>query len=392
MLNLMGLFMVTLGLSTGDAAGARRPPVVMLSIDGLRPDYVLNAEKLGLRIPNLRALRDGGAFASGVRGVLPTITYPSHVSLITGVAPDRHGIRNNWSFDPLQQNQGGWHWYASDIQVPTLWDVTTAAGKRAANIDWPVSVGAGVAYNIPQIWRAGTADDAKLLRAVATPGLISELEAHVGHYARGYDYHLTGDARRAAYAVHLLRAKHPDLLTVYFGALDAQQHASGVATPSVLEVLEQIDALVGELWRAARDSGGGEAYLCVVSDHGFAPVDKEIHLNVALKREGLLQGERGRVSAWEATTWSAAGTALVAVRDVHDASVRGRLRALLGHLRADPTAGIAMVTEVSPHAEDAVAFVLLARPGFEFGSDNFEGPLITPAVHKATHGYSPEDP
>src|SRR5437016_13435102 len=81
-----------------------RPMVVLLSIDGLKPDYVIEATKHGLNIPNLKKLLASGAHASGVQGVLPTVTYPSHTTMLTGVAPARHGIFYNTTFDPLHKN------------------------------------------------------------------------------------------------------------------------------------------------------------------------------------------------------------------------------------------------------------------------------------------------
>ena len=79
---------------------AAAPPVLMISIDGLRPDDVTLADARGLKIPNLRALAAQGAWAHGVNGVLPTLTYPSHTTLITGVWPVKHGIASNLTFDP----------------------------------------------------------------------------------------------------------------------------------------------------------------------------------------------------------------------------------------------------------------------------------------------------
>ena len=91
-----------------------------------------------------------------VTGVTPTVTYPSHTTLVTGVAPAVHGILNNTPFDPLGENAGGWYWYADDIKVPTLWDVAGDAGLVTANVDWPVTVGARIRHNIVQYlaWRA----------------------------------------------------------------------------------------------------------------------------------------------------------------------------------------------------------------------------------------------
>lgn len=70
-------------------------PVLLISIDGLRPGDVLEADKRGLALPNLRRFLTEGAHASGVTGVLPTLTYPSHTTLMTGVSPGKHGIVSN---------------------------------------------------------------------------------------------------------------------------------------------------------------------------------------------------------------------------------------------------------------------------------------------------------
>src|SRR2546422_2926237 len=74
-------------------------PVVLISIDGLKPDYVLEADRHGLKIPNLRRLVAEGAHASGVKGVVPTVTYPAHTTMVTGVSPAKHGILTNNPFD-----------------------------------------------------------------------------------------------------------------------------------------------------------------------------------------------------------------------------------------------------------------------------------------------------
>ena len=116
-------------------------PVLLISIDGLRPGDVIEAEQRGLKLPNLRRFLREGAYATGVTGNLPTITYPSHTTLMTGVAPARHGIVGNTTFDPKQINYGGWFWYAEDVHAPTLWDAAHAAGMTTANVHWPVSVG-----------------------------------------------------------------------------------------------------------------------------------------------------------------------------------------------------------------------------------------------------------
>src|SRR5262249_47185445 len=86
----------------GDALAESAPPTLVLTrFDGLGPDYVTAPDPQGLKLPSLRRFLKEGAFADGVPGVIPTVTYPSHTSLITGVSPAKHGILSNTVFDPL---------------------------------------------------------------------------------------------------------------------------------------------------------------------------------------------------------------------------------------------------------------------------------------------------
>src|SRR5580658_3399177 len=151
--------------------------LLVISIDGMRPDYVSAADQHGLKIPNLRRIRDTGSHASGVRGVLPSVTYPSHTTIMTGVWPAKHGVFANTTFDPLGTNQSGWFWYAEDIRVPTVWEAAAKAGYVVGSVSWPVTVGArGISWLIPEYWRASTDEDIKLMRAISTPGMMKEFE------------------------------------------------------------------------------------------------------------------------------------------------------------------------------------------------------------------------
>ncbi|MEY4159392.1 MAG: hypothetical protein RLZZ136_13, partial [Pseudomonadota bacterium] len=335
------LFAAT-ALAMGFAPLAQAEPVLLISIDGLRPADVSEAKQRGLTLPNLsRFLRDG-SFASGVTGVLPTLTYPSHTTLLTGTAPAGHGVVNNTTFDPWQINYGGWYWYASDIKVPTLWSAASDAGLSVANVHWPVSVGAvGVRWNLPQLWRSGHGDDAKLVTALATPGLVAELEARTGQvYAQGIDESLAGDENRGTFAEALIAAHKPDFATVYLTALDHQQHVSGPDTPEAKEVLERIDAIVGKLV-AAEQAAHPDAVIAVVSDHGFEAVDHETNFFRAFIDAGLMRLDAsGKVTGWDAVPWPSGGSVAVVLARPNDPALHDRVRAVLGQMQAVPEAGL----------------------------------------------------
>ena len=375
---------------------ASAEPVLLISIDGLRPGDVLEADKRGLSIPNLRRFVTEGAHATGVTGVVPTLTYPSHTTLMTGVSPARHGIVANNSFDPMGINQGGWYWYAQDVKTPMLWEAATKAGLSTGNIHWPVSVAAkGVTWNLPQIWRTGHADDAQLLDALATPGLKAQLEARVGApYAMGIDESLAADQNRARFARALIDAHQPDFLTVYFAALDHEEHASAPGSPAAKSVLEKIDALVGDLVAAERQAHP-DAVIALVSDHGFEATHSAINLYRPFIDAGLITlASDGKVASWLAMPWIAGGSAAIMLARPDDAALKARVRTLLDRLAANPANGIDQIVDhdqlVSMGGNPQASFAVNLKPGFV--TDIFRGaaaPVTGPSPVKGMHGYFP---
>ena len=386
-------------LATFVTAPVAAEPVLLISIDGLRPADVIEAERRGLKIPNLRKFVREGAYATGVKGVLPTVTYPSHATLITGASPARHGIFSNTTFDPGQINAGGWYWYASDIKLPTLWSAAAAAGKTVGNVHWPVSVGAaGVTWNLPQLWRTGHADDAKLLAAVATPGLVAELERVTGEsYAPGIDESIEGDETRGRFAVKLIETHRPDLVTAYLTALDHEQHGEGPGTAKAHAVLERIDAIVGKLV-AAELAAHPDAAIAIVSDHGFEAIGREINFFRAFIDAGLIRLDgKGAVASWEAMPWPTGGSVAVVLARKDDSALAARVAALLAQLKADPSNGIdaiadkAQIDRMGGNPE-AAFFVNLASDTTSGGFGGADVPLLGKPKYKGTHGYFPSAP
>lgn len=384
-------------------AAARR--LLLISIDGLRPDYLSAADLHGLKIPALRELHARGVHASGVRGVLPTATYPSHASIITGAAPARHGIIANHPFGVEIEGLDVWYYYAEDIKVPTLWDAADAAGRVVGSVSWPVTVGMpAIRYNIPEYALTRTDEDLKLTRGAATPGLMRELAPQAGEYITDNKQAVARDWARARYALELIRRKKPDLLTVHFAATDHFQHRLGPFHPTVNAALEEIDQMVGQLVTAMRALDPA-AVVCIVSDHGFAPVGGFCYLDAAFVRAGLItlkstgkSVEAAGVSRWVARTWSAGGSAAVVLQKPDDAAARATVRRVLDELAANPDNGIARILDAdqiramggAPTAE----FWVDMRPGFQIHpalDTKTLAPAITAAVSgRGAHGYAPD--
>jgi predicted AlkP superfamily pyrophosphatase or phosphodiesterase len=93
---ILGWFLLLALAGCAHAPEARNPPLVILvSIDGCRADYF----DRGLT-PNIAALATNGVRAQSMRPAFPSVTFPNHYTLVTGLYPDHHGIVNNAMEDP----------------------------------------------------------------------------------------------------------------------------------------------------------------------------------------------------------------------------------------------------------------------------------------------------
>jgi predicted AlkP superfamily pyrophosphatase or phosphodiesterase len=383
----------------GSARSASEKPnalLVVISVDGLRPDYVTAADAHGAKVPNLRKLLNEGTYAEGVNGTVPTVTYPSHTTLMTGVWPAKHGIWANTTFDPLQQNHQGWYWYAEDIRVPTLWDTAMQAGRPTAAIQWPATVGASITWNIPELWRAGTPEDAKLLRVVATLGLLDEAAAEIGPYRGGIDASADADEVRGKYAEWILEKKKPGLLILHLTALDHVEHETGAFSEESLVVLERIDTVIGRVRTAAERLAPRRTFFAVVSDHGFVNYDHQVNLFSAFREAKLFTvNEKGNIADWLAMPWETGGSAAIVLKDPKDVAALQKTRELLTKLSADPANGIDRVLEAEELRKRGgypnASFFVSLKPGWRTGSA-MTGPLVLQVKPGGTHGELPDLP
>lgn len=385
-------------------------PVLMISIDGLKPEYVTHAAEHGLKIPTLRRFLTEGTYAEGVLAVLPTVTYPDHTTLITGVWPAEHGIFNNTLFDPKRSFDGAWYWYAGDIRVPTLWDAAHAKGIGTASVGWPVTVNANVDTLIPEYWRTANdsvdpedanKQDLELMAALSRPdGLLFDMQKRLGPYMMGNDTTVEGDRVRTRYSLDILERQKPGFMTIHLSSLDETEHMTGPFSSESNQNLEAVDGMVSQLIEAARKNDP-KAVIVIVSDHGFVKIDHALNIAIPFLQAGLIQAKAAAdgqvtVTSWKAEPWATGGMAAIMLHDRSDAKTRAEVRALLDKLAADPANGIAKILDGNEAAAlggfpDA-AFVLALKPGYTLAGA-FSGPLVTelPAT-RGTHGYLPSFP
>jgi predicted AlkP superfamily pyrophosphatase or phosphodiesterase len=224
------------------SSAAQQPLLLLISIDGLRSDMI----DRGIA-PNLSRLVREGVRAQWMTPSYPSLTFPNHYTLVTGLRPDHHGIVHNSMTDPAlgtfrlsdRDAVGNGRWWGGE----PIWVGAEKAGLHAATWAWPGSEAA--------------------IQGVR-PSRHQAFDEHIAPNAR-VDQALSWLDDRAA--------PHPQLLTLYFEQVDEAGHDFGPQSAQYARAVEQVDAAIGHLLDGlARRGQLDRTNLIVVSDHGMATV------------------------------------------------------------------------------------------------------------------------
>ena len=228
--------------SGGVNAPAQRdkPYLILISLDGFKAEYLDR-----FVLPNLRRLAGRGARARAMVPVFPSLTFPNHYSLVTGLEPQRHGIVNNRFFDPARNDTYVYteartvtdgSWYGGE----PIWVTAESQGMVAACYFWPGSEAAikGVRPTTFNAYTSGITNDARVKTVL---GWLDEpLE------------------------------RRPHMITLYFSELDEASHDHPLESPEIVKAAQSLDTAVGQLVDGIdKLSVRGQVYLVITSDHGM---------------------------------------------------------------------------------------------------------------------------
>jgi predicted AlkP superfamily pyrophosphatase or phosphodiesterase len=226
------------------SVAARPLPVLLIGIDGFRPDY--------LRFPEaktLRQLAERGGRAEAMQPSYPSLTFPNHYTLVTGLHPDRHGIVNNSMRDPalgpfamhLRAAVADGRWWGGE----PVWLTARRQGLRSATLFWPGSE-ADIQGQHPDDWLP-------------------------------YDAGLDSAERVRQVLAWLARpeSSRPDFLTLYFEQVDTVGHSLGPDAPALRRAVQSVDAAIAALIAGIEASPwSGRVNLVLVADHGMTRIDE----------------------------------------------------------------------------------------------------------------------
>ena len=391
-LALVGFSIIFERCLSAQGAVAARPAqerhVLVISVDGMGASlYDRLAAKT--HISNLPRLRSEGSYAEGVLGVYPTVTYPSHTTIATGRMPAEHGIYSNLSSRQAGKDPEDWFWFSKAIRVPTLWDEARAHHLSTGAVFWPVTTGAPIDWDVPEIWdpKKPLAVDPAFVGKYSTPGLLFEAVLAIGPPQPGQELDIT----RTRLAAFILKKHKPNLLLVHLCDLDGTEHQFGPNSPQAAATLEKIDGYIGELLAADRAAGLADSTdVFVVSDHGFLPIDWEIRPNILLVKAGLLSAdEDGNLTGGRIATVANDGSFFIYWPQSEDlrASVNDALKPLRDQGLLWAVLDRAALKDLG--SDPAAQMALEAPEGYAFNGRAADRLISKMNRTAGTHGYLP---
>lgn len=376
---LLGVFFSFTALPV-QAQPRRDAHVVVISLDGFSAQALRNPH---LPLPNLRKLMAEGAYATAMVPINPTVTWPNHTAMVTGVDASVHGVLYNGL--PVRKDSTveikEWVDKANLVHATTVYDLAFRAGLTTAEVDWVAVQNSGtITWSFAEEPGGQGAVDRELVAA----GVVGaeQMRAFIDLPITERDEHWQNAA------IQILKAHKPNLMLLHFLTTDSVQHTYAPNTLAADTALALADQRVGRILRAIREMGIEKTTtIIVVSDHGFKTVRKLIHPRVILRNQGS-----------DVFVVPEGGTAMVYIMN------RAKRTELLDSLPKQFAAmeGIARVLTAEQFSEFGYPapeknegmpdLVLAASDGYAFGGKSDGEPVTESVPPIGTHGYLHTDP
>lgn len=366
-----------------------RPMVVVISLDAFGAESLRDPN---VPAPTLRKLMSQGAYARSMEPVNPTVTWPNHTAMITGVNVSKHfvfanGLIENQRVEGKEPHVRPYPPRKDLVHAPTLYDLVHNSGMTTAQVDW---VAIHLDPSEPQTV------DYKFAEDPDPDGPVEKEMIAAGEATRDQLAHFHGagtsqpwrDRLYTQAAARIIREHHPNLMLLHLLALDSMEHHYGYNTDAGFATIAFLDDRVKDIVDAVREAGDiDRTTFVIVSDHGQQSVHHLVHPNAMLRAAGI--------SASEATAIPEGGLTLVYEKHATPeltARIKQAFEEKEGFLRivtpehyAEEEFPKPSETSQSPdvigYATDDYAMA---------GGDS--GPAVTPTAQQGQHGYPRTNP
>lgn len=371
------------------------PRLIVLSLDAVGGRDLALMETL----PHFGPFLNKAGGCGQVVSVYPSLTYPAHATIVTGRYPGNHKIVNNLLIQP-EREPSDWFWQRKYIQGTTIYDEARRAGCRTAALLWPVTGGAGIDYNLPEVlpnrpWQS----QISVSMRNGTPLYELELQMKFGSLRKGISQPQLDDFVHAC-MLHTVRKYKPELMLVHFTDVDTNRHLHGLDSPKAVQALTRLDIKLGELLELLRSMGlEGRTDVVILGDHYQRDVKEAIYPNYVFVKKGLAVVRKGKIRKWRVIARDCDGCCYIYVKKPDDFAGVG---VLLERMKARENSGISRIftrdEAVLLGADPECAFMLEAEDGYYFqnGWNQYRKRAGASDHHRdftlqaATHGYLPD--
>jgi predicted AlkP superfamily pyrophosphatase or phosphodiesterase len=372
------------------AKANKHKTIVVISLDGF-PAYAMDDPRLP--IPTLRRLAREGVVAASMQPVNPTVTWPNHTALVTGVDASKHHVLFNGLLTrPDRAGRPSIEpWRDKDLMVhaPTIYDVAFQDGLTTAQVDWVAIYHAKtITWQFPEL----PDPNGMVEREMIADGTVTaeQLRTFEDSSQAWQDEIWTAAAAK-------ILEKKPNLLLFHLLTLDDTNHEYAPMSPASFTAMAFLDAKVKQILDVLQRTGQArDATLFIVSDHGFRAYKHKIHPNVLLRKNGLFSAEPGQAKG-DAWVLSEGGTAAVYITNPdRKAELSSELRRILTGVEGiDHVYGVEdfpkLGLPVPTTSDQAPDLVLAASPDYMFSNES-DGDFVTEVSAGGTHGYLNTDP
>lgn len=365
-----------------DKTPALSKHVVLISIDGSRPEFYMDTS---WHAPTLHRLMEEGVYAAkGIESVFPSLTAPSHATLITGAYPSHHGIYYN---RPFQGKNKYAYRYDSSIKATTLWDAINKAGMTAAAIRWPGSLGAPVAYNAPVKFNQKSGQT--LTYPYAKPkNLIKDFEKETGVKLTRKDLgHKNAAIQKTLgqIAGYIIETYQPNLVAIHLG-VDHREHVYGKNAIQVKEGLVVVDSVIGGILQSIERAGIGDSTTVIITgDHGHANSKAIFKPNVYLAKHQWLSRARFH---------GAGGSAFLYLKNKYDTPLIDSIKTIFAQSPEGQKELFRFIDrkELDKMGANPNPVMALAMKEGYVTRGGSQGKTLVPPKQGSAHGYDPAYP
>lgn len=382
--------------------------LLVLSVDAMVREDVEYLKTL----PNFRKYLRGYSEVKTMRTIYPSVTYPAHVSMVTGSYPDKTGVYSNYAFT-IGSKEETWNWFHSAVKVKDIFTAAKQSGYTTAALFWPVTgCHPDIDYLINEYWMPNPEDtlESSFKRAGSSKEVIQIIQNNATLLPPSYVK--TGrlnmmiwpevDNFLFACTCDIIRAFKPEVLFVHNGSIDHARHQYGAFNEKILENLRRVDAWFGDMISALEDADVlADTNIVITSDHGQIDLTRIIKPNVFLADHGMIKlSTEGKILDYKAYCFSNAMSTMVFLKDPNDKKTYRDVHNLLKVMCKEGIYGFNEVftreaLKKSEHLDGDFSFVL-ETDGYTSFSDSCVRPVINNTdlsdfrFGRATHGYLPD--